>query len=64
MNYIFIVLCWVMGIIGADDNHCERMRARAKCREIRVRKHEVVVKFTSEEDAKLFAQDLKNFVRE
>lgn len=64
MNWLFIALCWIVGIVGVDDNHCERIRARAKCREIRVRKHEVVVKFTSEEDAKLFAEDLKNFVRE
>lgn len=64
MNWFFIALCWIVGIVGADDNHCDRIRARAKCREIKVRRHEVVVKFTCEEDAKLFAEDLKNFVQE
>jgi hypothetical protein len=62
MNWLFIALCWVVGIVGTDDNHADRIRARAKCREIRVKRHEVVVKFTCEEDAKLFAEDLKNFV--
>ena len=64
MNWLFLVLCWMVGIVGADDNHVERIRARARCREIRVKKHEVVVKFTCEEDAELFAEDLKNFVRD
>lgn len=64
MNWLFLVLCWVVGIVGSDDAHGDRIRARAKCREIRVRRHEVVVRFTCEEDAELFAQDLKNFVRE
>lgn len=54
----------MVGIVGADDNHVERIRARARCREIRVKKHEVVVKFTCEEDAEFFAEDLKNFVRD
>lgn len=63
MNYLFIILCWIMGIVATDD-HCERIRARGKCREIKVRNYEVVVKFTCEEDARLFAEDLKNFVRE
>lgn len=64
MNWIFFALCWIVGIVGVDDNHAERIRARGKCREIRVRRQEVVVKFTCEEDAELFAEDLKNFVRE
>lgn len=64
MNWLFIALCWVVGIVGADDSHCDRIRARAKCREIRVKRHEVVVKFTCQEDAELFAEDLKNFVAE
>lgn len=65
MNYLFIAFCWLMGIIGSDDEGIvDRMRARARCRRISVQRHEVVIKFTSEEDAKLFAEDLKNFVRE
>jgi hypothetical protein len=65
MNYLFIFLCWVVGMVGiTDDNHYERIRARGKCREIKVKRHEVVIKFTCQEDAELFAQDLKNFVSE
>lgn len=64
MNWLFVILCWVVGIVGADDNHAERIRARARCREIRVKRHEVVVKFTCQEDAELFAEDLKNFVKD
>jgi hypothetical protein len=64
MNWIFVFMCWVMGVVGMDDGHAERIRARGKCREIRTQRHEVVVRFTSEEDAKLFAEDLKNFIRE
>lgn len=64
MNYLFILLCWIVGIIGNDDGYAERIRARGKCREIKVRRQEVVVRFTCDEDAKLFAEDLKNFVRE
>lgn len=64
MNWFFIALCWVMGIVSIEDSHCENIRARGKCREIKVRGHEVVIKFTCLEDAKLFAEDLKNFTRE
>lgn len=64
MRYLFFVMCWIVGIVGVEDGHGERIRARGKCRDIRVRQHDVVVKFTCEEDAKLFAEDLKNFVRD
>jgi hypothetical protein len=55
---------WVMGIWGDEDGVIDRMRARARCRRITVQRHEVVIKFTSEEDAKLFAEDLKDFIKE
>ena len=64
MNWLFMVLCWMVGIVGSDDGHAERIRARGRCREIRVKRHEVVVKFMCEEDAVLFAEDLKNFMRD
>lgn len=64
MNWIFFILCWFVGIVGSDDSHGERIRARGRCREIRARRNEVVVRFTCEEDAILFAEDLKNFVRD
>ena len=64
MNWLFICFMWVMGIWGDEDAVIDRMRARARCRRITVQRQEVVIKFTSEEDAKLFAEDLKNFVKE
>lgn len=64
MNWLFFCFLWVMGIWGDDEGVVDRMRARARCRRISVQRHEVVIKFTSEEDAKLFAEDLKNFIRE
>jgi len=64
MNFIFLCFMWVMGIWGDDDGIVDRMRARAKCRQIKVHQYEVVVKFTCEEDARLFAEDLKNFVKD
>lgn len=64
MNWLFVLLCWVVGIVGTDDGHGERIRARGRCREIKVRRQEVVVKFTCQEDAELFAEDLKNFTSE
>lgn len=63
MNVILLCFMWVMGIWG-DDGVVERMRARARCRQIRVKSSEVVVKFTCEEDAVLFAEDLKSFVKD
>lgn len=63
MNWLFLCFLWVMGIWG-DDGVIDRMRSRAKCRRITVQRHDVVIKFTSEEDAKLFAEDLKNFIQE
>lgn len=64
MNWLFIALCWLVGIVGSDATHCDRIRARGRCREIKVRHQEVIVKFTCTEDAELFAKDLKNLVRE
>jgi len=64
MNWLFLCFMWVMGIWGDEDGVIDRMRARARCRRITVQRHEVVIKFTSEEDAKLFAEDLKDFIKE
>jgi len=64
MNCFLVVLFWVMGVVGMDDGHADRIRARGKCREIRAQRYEVIVRFTSEEDARLFAEDLKNFIKE
>ena len=64
MNWFFLCFLWVMGIWGDDDGIVERMRSRAKCRQIKVHQSVVVVKFTCEEDARLFAEDLKKFVKD
>jgi hypothetical protein len=63
MNWVFLSFLWLMGIWD-DGGVVDRMRARAKCRRISVQRQEVVIRFTSEEDAKLFAEDLRNFVKE
>lgn len=63
MNCIFFCFLWLMGIWG-DDGVVDRMRARVRCRRVSVHQHEVRIKFTSEEDAKLFADDLKNFMKD
>jgi hypothetical protein len=56
--FCFLCFCGLFGTIG------ERLQARGRCREIHVRQKEVVIKFTCEEDAKLFAEDFKQFVRD
>jgi len=58
---ILVTLCCVMGASWAEGL-ADRIKARAKCRRILVRSQEVVVKFTCEEDARLFAEDFKKFV--
>jgi hypothetical protein len=60
MRFIVALLC-AAGLLGSVG---ERIQARARCREIRVRQKEVVIKFTSEEDAKIFAEDFKQFIQE
>ena len=57
------LLCFVcaFGLFGSVG---ERIQARVKCREIKVKHKEVVVKFTSEEDARLFAEDLRQLAKD
>lgn len=62
MRWIVIVLL-LTGTVFADSL-VERMRARARCRRIFVHKNEVIVRFTCEEDADLFARDLSRFISE
>ena len=61
MNWVFLSFLWFMGIWG-DDGVVDRMRARVRCRKVSVHQYEVRIRFTSEEDAKLFANDLKDFM--
>lgn len=62
MRWFLLVLCMTGVCFG--EGLIERIRARGKCREIRVRKCEVVVKFMSPEDAALFARDLEGFLED
>lgn len=62
MRWILLALCMTGVCFG--EGLIERIRSRGKCREIRVRKCEVVVKFMNQEDALLFARDLKVFIEE
>jgi hypothetical protein len=57
----FSVLSLAHGDLG-DDGVVDRMRARVRCRRISVHQHEVRIKFMNEEDARLFADDLKVFI--
>lgn len=56
MRWILIAL--LLSGSAFADGIMERIRARTMCRQIIVRRHEVVVRFTCQEDAELFARDL------
>jgi hypothetical protein len=60
--FFFNVFLWVMGIVGNEDRPEERVLARGRCREVVAQDTEVKIKFTCEEDAELFAKDLKEFL--
>lgn len=63
MRWFLVVVLLLTGTVFADSL-VERMRARARCRRIFVHKNEVIVRFTCEEDADLFARDLSRFIAE
>ena len=60
MKFIMCVLCF----FGVFSDRIERIQARGRCREISVRRHEVVIKFETAEDARLFAADMRELVEE
>jgi hypothetical protein len=60
--FFFNIFLWIMGIVGHEDRPEERIVARGKCREVVAENNEVKIKFTCEEDAELFARDLKEFL--
>jgi hypothetical protein len=63
MNILFFnVFLWVMGIVGSEERPEERILARGRCREVVAQNTEVKIKFSNEEDAELFAKDLKEFL--
>jgi hypothetical protein len=63
MNILFFnVFLWVMGIVVSEERPEERILARGRCREVVAQNTEVKIKFSNEEDAELFAKDLKEFL--
>jgi hypothetical protein len=60
--FLFNVFLWIVGIVGGEESVEERMVARGQCREVVTQNTEVKIKFTCEEDAEMFARDLKEFL--
>jgi hypothetical protein len=63
MKWIFACLVLLSGTVLADGI-MERIQARGRCRKILVHKNEVVVRFTCEEDADIFARDLAELLKD
>lgn len=63
MKWIFACLVLLSGTVLADGI-VERLQARGRCRRILVHKNEVVVRFTCEEDADIFARDLAELLKD
>lgn len=63
MRWFFVCLMLFSGTVLADGI-MERLQARGRCRRILVHKNEVVVRFTCQEDADIFARDLKELFRD
>lgn len=63
MRWIVLALAVLSGTALADGI-LERIQARGRCRRIFVQKNEVIVRFTCQEDAHLFARDLKDFLKD
>lgn len=63
---------WLVGIVDTDaqvphvgrTGFAERIQARGKCRRIKIINNEVRISFLNQEDAEIFAEDLKNFINE
>jgi len=63
MKWILFALVALSGTVFAEGL-VDRIRARAMCRQIIVRRHEVIVRFTCQEDAEIFARDLLEFLKD
>lgn len=61
---LFAIFLFLVASPVLAETICEKIQARARCRQIFVKKHDVVVRFTCEEDARLFARDLHLFIRD
>lgn len=63
MRWIVLALAVLSGTALADGI-LERIQARGRCRRILIQKNEVIVRFTCQEDAHLFARDLVEFLKD
>ena len=66
-NFFFNCLLWLVGItivdeIDEDVKLEEEIQARGKCRQVLAEDKTVKIQFLNEEDAKLFAEDLKKYL--
>lgn len=68
---VFGVALWLVGIVDTDaqvphvgGRIAERIQARGKCRRIKIINNEVRISFLNQEDAEIFAEDLRNFINE
>lgn len=65
MNILFNCLLWLLGMTMLDDEIVkveQDIQERGKCRSIQADKNVVKITFMNEEDAELFASDLKKFI--
>lgn len=62
-TFFFNALLWIMGIVSTDDP-LNDVKERGKCRNIVASNNEVRIQFMNNEDAKIFANDLKNLINQ
>jgi hypothetical protein len=62
--FFFNCLLWLMGMTILDDDAKleEDIQARGKCRQVMADNTIVKIQFMNEEDAKLFAKDLQEYL--
>lgn len=63
MRWILLALFVLSGTAFAEGI-LERLQARGRCRRILVHKNEVIVRFTCQEDADIFARDLVELLKD
>lgn len=62
MGALFLnVICWIMGV-NEEVNPVDDLKARGKCRVIKVEENIVKVQFLNKEDAEIFADNLKKVI--
>ena len=60
-RFIFVCFLWLLGIVGEEPVE-DRLASRGKCRQILIENNSVKIKFLNDEDAKIFAEDLKELI--